>query len=255
MSLVALAFESQGTGPPVLFVHAIAYDRRMWERMLPHFGTKRRVIRADLRGHGRSPVPAGPCTLEQLADDCAALLDRIGIGRADFVGLSLGGMVGQAFALAHPHRLNRLVLANTSSSYGPEGRAMWEARKKLVREGGLAAIHDVVEARNFTEEFRAAHADVVARTMGEFLECPVEGYLGCCDAIAALDFTDALPRICAPTLAIAGGLDPGTPVGMSQVLVERIAGAKLAVIEGAAHLSAVERPAQFARLVDDFLAD
>jgi 3-oxoadipate enol-lactonase len=255
MSSVALDFDSRGEGPPVLFAHAIACDRSMWDRMLGHFGTRCRVIRADLRGHGRSPVPPGPYSLGQLAGDCAALLDRLRIERADFVGLSLGGMVGQAFALDHPGRLRRLVLANTSSSYGPGGRAMWEGRRKLVREGGLAAVHDLAVSRNFTEGFRASDAGVVAGAMATFLASPVEGYLGCCDAIADLEFTEALPRIASPTLAIAGGLDPGTPVAMSRVLAERIPGAKLAVIEGAAHLSAVEKPAEFARLVDAFLAD
>jgi 3-oxoadipate enol-lactonase len=255
MSRVELAYDSRGDGPPVLFAHAIAYDRRMWDRMLAHFGTNRRVIRADLRGHGQSPVPPGPYTLAELAGDCAALLDYLNVARVDFVGLSLGGMVGQAFALGHPDRLGRLVLANTSSSYGPEGRAMWEARKKLVREGGLAAVHDLAVSRNFTGEFRGSHAKVVADAMATFLASPVEGYLGCCDAIAGLDFTEVLPLIAAPTLVIAGGLDPGTPVAMSRNLAERIPGAKLVVIDGAAHLSAVEKPAEFARLVDVFLAD
>ncbi|APV50767.1 hypothetical protein BWI17_14380 [Betaproteobacteria bacterium GR16-43] len=253
MNAVALHAEVRGNGPPVLFAHAIAYDHRMWLPMLEHFGSGRRAILADLRGHGRSAVPPGPYSLQQMAGDCAALLDHLRIERADFVGLSLGGMVGQAFALHHPDRVNRLVLSNTSSSYGSAGREMWEARKKLVREGGLAALHDMAVSRNFSEAFRREHPESVAEAMKPFLASPVEGYVGCCDAIAALDFTGALPRIFAETLVIAGSLDPGTPVAMSETLVRGIPKSRLAVIEGAAHLSAYEKPAEFARLVRGFL--
>jgi 3-oxoadipate enol-lactonase len=253
MSPVELTFESRGAGAPVLFAHAIGYDRSLWDRALPHLPPNRTALLVDLRGHGRSPAPRGPYTVEMLADDCAALLDLLGIDAVDFVGLSLGGMVGQAFALHHPRRLRRLVLANTSSGYGPEAHALWEARKKLVREGGMRAIRELAVTRGFSEEFRAQHPEIVAAAMAPVMACPVEGYAGCCDAIAALDLTALLPRIAAPTLAIAGSLDVGTPVGMLRGIAAAIPGAKLAVIEGAAHLSVVEKPAEFAGLVSAFL--
>jgi len=237
----------------VLFAHAIAYDHRMWRPMLEHLGDKRQAILADLRGHGQSPVPPPPYTLEAMADDCAALLDRFGHARADFVGLSLGGMVGQAFALRHPDRVHRLVLSNTSSSYGPQGRGMWEARKKLVRESGMASLHDLMVSRNFSESYREKHPEKVAEAMKPLTATSVEGYVGCCDAIAELEYTASLPRIRARTLVIAGSLDPGTPVAMAEILAAGIPGAKLAVIDGAAHLSAYEKPAEYAALVGRFL--
>jgi len=249
----ALHAEVRGTGAPVLFAHAIAYDHRMWLPMLEHFGTARQCILADLRGHGHSPVPPAPYTLEAMADDCVALLDRFGHERADFVGLSLGGMVGQAFALRHPDRLNRLVLSNTSSSYGAQGRGMWEARKKLVRESGMGALHDLMVSRNFSEAYRQAHPETIAEAMRPLAQTSVEGYVGCCDAIADLEYTAALPRIRARTLVIAGSLDPGTPVAMAEVLAAAIPDAKLAVIDGAAHLSAWEKAAEYAALLGRFL--
>ena len=255
MTAAALhALDTGGPGDPVVLAHAIGLDRRMWEALIAALRPRHRVIAFDTRGHGKSPVPPRPYSLRELADDAASLLDRLGIAKAHWVGLSMGGMIGQAFALAHPKRLQRLVIANSTSSYGPEGKANWQARIKLVEDGGLAAIRAAVEQRYFSDAFRRDHAAEVATTMARFMETPAQGYLGCCDAIAELDFSKDLARIAAPTLVIAGSADVGTPVAMSEALAAGIPGARLAVIEGAAHLAAVERPQEFARLVSGFLA-
>lgn len=246
--------DSGGPGEAVVLVHAIGCDLGMWESLGQALAPLHRVIRLDVRGHGASPVPPRPYSLDTLADDVAALLERLGIRKAHWVGLSMGGMIGQAFALRHPHRLGKLVIANSTSSYGAEGRKMWEARARLVEEGGVAAIRDMVAARYFSEDFRAAQPAVVDRVMQRFTATPKEGYLGCCDAIAALDYSRDLGRIAAPTLVIAGGADAGTPPAMSEAIARAIPGARLAVIPGAAHLSAVERPGEFNALVRDFLA-
>jgi 3-oxoadipate enol-lactonase len=255
MSAVELHCEdSGGRGEAVILAHAIGCDRRMWEDIVPALAKRHRVIAPDARGHGRSPLPPRSWSLEDMADDAARLLDRLGIERAHWVGLSMGGMVGQAFALRHAARLGRLVLANTTSSYGPEGRPNWDNRIRLVSEGGLGAIRDMVAARYFSPDFLAARPEVVERVMGRFMETPAQGYVGCCEAIRELDYIDALPRIASPTLVIAGDLDAGTPPAMSRAIVERGPGARLAVLRGASHLSAVELPAEFAALVGDFLA-
>jgi 3-oxoadipate enol-lactonase len=252
---VELYFEdSGGAGAPVLMAHAIGCDHRMWEELAGRLAKRQRVIAIDVRGHGRSPVAPRPYSLEALADDARAVLDRLGIAKARWVGLSMGGMIGQAFALRHPGRLERLVIANSTSSYGPQGPAMWQARAKLVADGGLAAIRDTVAARYFSEPFRAAHPAVVAKVMERFLETPAQGYLGCCDAISRLDFSADLGRIRARTLVIAGGADAGTPPEMSEAMAAKIPGARLAVIAGAAHLSSVEKPEEFAALVEGFFA-
>ena len=246
--------DSGGSGEAVLLAHAIGCDRRMWDDLVPARAPRRRVSAIDARGHGKSPLPARPWSLEDMADDAARLLDRLGVARADWVGLSMGGMVGQAFALRHPGRLGRLVLANTTSSYGPDGRTMWENRIRLITEGGLAAIRDMVTARYFSEAFIARHPEIVQRVMDRFMETPADGYLGCCEAIRELEYTAALPRIHAAALVIAGEIDQGTTPAMARVIANGILGARLAIVPGASHLSAVEMPAEFNALVADFLA-
>lgn len=256
MSAVELhCVDSGGAGEAVLLAHAIGCDHRMWDRLRGRLAPRYRVLAVDLRGHGRSSVPPRPYSLADLADDGRALLDRLGVERIHWVGLSLGGMVGQAFALQHPRRLGKLVIANSTSSYGPEGRSLWAARAKLVQEGGLAAIRETVAARYFSDDYRRENAAQVNAVMQRFLETPAEGYLGCCDAIADLDFSAALGRIRARTLVIAGGADAGTPPAMSQAIAAAIPGARMAVIPGAAHLSSAEKPEEFAKLVLDFLAE
>ena len=253
MSAVALFHRDSGAGRPVVLVHAIGCDHRMWDSLERSLGSSHRVIAVDARGHGRSPVPPRPYTLEELAGDVVALLDRLGIERADYVGLSMGGMVGQALALKHPSRLGRLVIACSTSSYGPEGRPNWQARIKAVEQGGLEGIRDMVASRYFSDGFRAAHPDIVKKVMDRFVQTPREGYLGCCDAIAQLDYAKDLARVKAPTLVVAGELDAGTPVAMSEAIARGIPGARLEVIPGAAHLAAVEAPEAFDAAVGRFL--
>jgi len=254
MSAIPLSYRETGSGQPVVLVHAIGCDHRMWDSLARALAPSHRVIAVDARGHGASPVPPRPYSLEDLADDVAALLDRLGIGRADYVGLSMGGMVGQALALRHPAKVDRLVIACSTSSYGPEGPANWQARIQAVERGGLEAIRDMVAARYFSDAFRAAHPDVVKVVMDHFVRTPRDGYLGCCDAIAELDYAKDLGRIKAPTLVIAGELDAGTPPAMSEAIARGIPGARLEVIPGAAHLAAIEAPAAFDAAVGRFLA-
>jgi 3-oxoadipate enol-lactonase len=246
--------DTETPGEAVLLAHAIGMDRRMWDGLVPVLQERFRVIVPDARGHGLSAVPPRPYSLEAMADDARDLLDELGIARIHWVGLSMGGMVGMAFALRHPDRLGKLVLANTTSSYGPEGAKNWDARIAAIEKGGLASIGDMVMQRYFSDEFRAREPQLVADTKARFLETSEQGYLGCCDAIRALDFSRDLGRIRAPTLVIAGDKDVGTPVAMSEAIAKGIPGARLAVVAGAAHLSALEKPAQFARAVGDFLA-
>lgn len=254
MSAVRLHHVEAGRGEPVVLVHAIGCDHRMWDSLAAALVPGFRVVRVDVRGHGVSPVPEGEYSLDGLADDVLAVLDELGIDKAHWVGLSMGGMIGQAFALAHPQRLGRLVLANTTSAYGADGPKMWEARMKAVREGGMAAIAELVMQRYFSNEFRERHPEIVARVKERVLTTPAKGYIACCAAIRDLDFTSRLGAIHARTLVIAGGKDAGTPPAMSEEIVKRIPGSRLAVLPEAAHLSAVEAPGAFDALVRDFLA-
>ena len=226
----------------------------MWDGLGTALSPRFRVIRMDVRGHGRSAVTPRPYSLDQLADDARDRLDSLKIDKAHWVGLSMGGMIGQAFALRHPGRLRKLVLANTTSTYGTQGPEMWEARSKAVGEGGMAAVKELAMQRYFTDDFRASSSDIVDRIGSGFLATDPEGYIACCNAIRDLDFSGDLHRIKAPTLVIAGEKDVGTPVAMSKAIADAIPGATLAVIPGAAHLSAVENPEAFNKLVEKFLS-
>ncbi len=213
---VALHALESGSGEAVVLVHAIGCDHRMWDSLAAALSPDFRVIRVDVRGHGASPVPKGPYSLEELSDDVATLLDQRGIARAHWVGLSMGGMIGQAFALDHPDRLHRVVLANTTSFYGPEGHKIWDARIKAVHEGGMASIVDTVMSRYFSDAFRESHPDVVKVFNKRVSSTPANGYVACCAAIRELDFTRDLGKIHARTLVIAGDRDAGTPPAMSE---------------------------------------
>jgi 3-oxoadipate enol-lactonase len=238
-----------------VLVHAIGCDLSMWDELAADLVSGGlRVVRVDVRGHGASPVTKRPYSLDELALDVEAVLARCAIGTAHWVGLSMGGMIGQAFALARPRRLAKLVLANTTSSYGAEGPKMWEARAKAVEEGGMAAITELAMTRYFSEPFRERHPEAVGRIRARFLATDPRGYIGCCDAIRALDYSARLPAVRAPTLVIAGEKDAGTPPSMSEAIAAAIPAARLAVIPGAAHLSAVEKPREFNALVRDFLS-
>ena len=254
MSVALHAVES-GSGEAVVLVHAIGCDNRMWDSLAAALSTDFRVIRVDVRGHGKSPVPKGPYSLEELADDVAALFDDRDIERAHWVGLSMGGMIGQAFALDHASRLHRLVLANTTSSYGSDAPKIWNARIKAVNEGGMASIVDMVMSRYFSDGFREAHPEVVKIYRERVSATPAAGYVACCAAIRELELTHELDRIHARTLVIAGEKDIGTPPAMSEEIVHHLPGAQLAVIPGAAHLSAVDSAADFNALVRAFLTE
>jgi len=229
--------------PTVCITHSLASDGGSWAEQVPALLLAGLcVLRLDMRGHGGSDPVQGDYTMRALADDVAHALEALAIPRVHYIGLSIGGMIGQAFALAHPRRLGRLVLANTTSSYGPEGPKMWEARAKAVEEGGMAAITELAMTRYFSDAFRAAHPEMVERVRRQFLSTDPAGYIGCCDAIRDLDFEPRLAAIGARTLVIAGGKDVGTPVAMSARIAPGIRGAELAVIADAAPPSAAETP-------------
>jgi 3-oxoadipate enol-lactonase len=237
----------------VVLSHALGCDLTMWDQLANALAFDCRVICYDHRGHGSSDAPAGPYAMADLADDAARLLRELDSGPVVWIGLSMGGMVGQELALRHPSLVAALVIANSTSAYPAEAGAMWQQRIDAVRAGGLEAIADAVMARYFSDAFRAEHAATVARYRRRVVTTDADAYIACCAAVAAIDTTERLPRIAVPTLVIAGELDAGTPLPMSQTLAQRIPGARLEVLKNASHLSAVEEPEQFAQAVTQFM--
>ncbi len=239
----------------VVLSHALGMDLAMWDGLANLLAEDSRVIAYDHRGHGGSEAPEGAYDMAALADDAARLLLELGTGPVAWIGLSMGGMVGQELALRHPALVEALVIANSSSGYPEAAREGWKGRIATVREQGIEAIADTVMGRYFHEAFRGTHGGTVARWRRRLTSTDPVGYTGCCHAVGNVDTTARLPSIAVPTLVIAGELDQGAPVAMSRTIADAIPGARLVVLADASHIAAIEQPAAFARAVQAFLQE
>ena len=250
---ITIRYEVQGSGPWVTLSHSLSCDLTMWDALAAALAPTFTVLRYDTRGHGGTSAPEGPYSFGQLVGDAIGLLDALKIERTHFVGLSMGGMIGQHLALAHPARLDRLVIANSTSRIPPEAGPLWDERIAIARRQGCAGLVEGTLGRWLTPGFRQDNPAQTARIAKLIAETPVLGYIGCAGAIRALDITARIGAIAAPTLVIAGAEDPGTPPAMSETIASTIPGARMAVIPSASHLSCIEQPASFLALVADFL--
>ncbi len=227
-------------GPAVVLSNSLGSTHRMWDAQLEELEQRFRVVRYDTRGHGASPVPDGPYSIDDLADDLVALLDKLGIAKAHLVGLSLGGMTVMRVAARNPERVDRIALLCTGAQLPPA--ADWLERAATVRAQGCAAVAEAVVQRWFTPAYLAANPAVGNDHLEMIASTPAEGYAGCCESIAELDLREQLSSITAPTLAIAGAGDPATPPAKLEEIVAGISGARLLTVPNAAHLANVEHP-------------
>jgi 3-oxoadipate enol-lactonase len=252
-----LNFVKQGQGPVIVLSHALGCDLGMWDEVARLLESRFTVLRYDHRGHGRSEPITGPVTMASLAEDVAGLIVDQARRPVHFVGLSLGGMVGQALAVRYPQMVRSIVVANSGSHYDAAGRALWAARIQGVRDGGLASVADGILARWFTPEFRSAQtsggAERVAAIRRTLLSTDPASYIACCEAISAMDLRSTNGLIHCPALVLAGARDEFSPVALSQAIALAISGAQLLTLD-TAHLSAVEKPTDFSQLVADFIA-
>lgn len=248
-------YEISGSGPVVMFAHSLGSDLSIWEAQRSALAKRHTVLAYDLRGHGQTTAPTGAYSFDLLAADAVALLDALGIERTSFVGISLGGMVGQALALMAPSRLEKLVLADTACRYPHEAQAAWPDRIRQIEANGLAPLIAPTLERWFTASYRAARPELVARIGNLIRNTPPAGYIGCCHAIAHLDFYARLAAIEVPTLVLVGAQDAGTPPAMAREIASAIPNARLEIIPGAAHLGNIEQADAFNRLLLDFLTD
>jgi 3-oxoadipate enol-lactonase len=239
-------------GPALLLGGPIGSTLSIWDSALPALAGRFRVIRYDHRGHGRSPVPPGPYSIDDLGTDVLALLDRLGVERAHYCGASMGGMVGLWLAAHAPDRIDRLVGCNTSARLGPP--QMWADRAAAVTADGTGAIVDAALARWYTPDFAAARPDVLEHTRTMIESIPPAGYAGCCAVIEHMDLVPVLGRITAPTLVIAGTDDPSTPPEHGEQIAAGVPGARLVVLPGVAHMAIVQQPDAVTGLVADHLA-
>ena len=235
----------EGEGPWLTMSHSLACNLSMWDEQAKLLAGRFRVLRYDTRGHGGSSAPQGPYTLEQLADDAKALFDALGIQRTHWIGLSMGGMIGQTFALKYPGIFQSMVLADTTSRRPPNASEMWADRVRTAREQGMDGVVEGTLGRWFTDGYRQSLKNVMERIARDIRATPVEGFAGCCDAIAKVDVLDRLREVKCPTLVIVGEQDHGTPPEAARLIHENIAGSELLIIPSAAHLSNVEQAEVF----------
>jgi 3-oxoadipate enol-lactonase len=239
--------------PAIVLSHALATSVEIWGYQLPLLAHRYRVLLYDLRGHGASTAPGDSYTLEQLASDVATLLDHLQIPRAAFVGLSIGGMIGQVFALRYPDKLFGLVLCSTGSRTEQQGKAILEDRINKVRAEGLKGQVDSTLTRWFSPRFIEQGPATMAWISDLILATSADGYVGCCRAIQGLDVTDALSEVKVKTLILPGEYDLAFPEKISRAIEQKIENSELILVKGAAHLGNVEQAHLFNEILLDFL--
>jgi 3-oxoadipate enol-lactonase/4-carboxymuconolactone decarboxylase len=242
--------EGPDGAPVVMLSNSLGTTLEMWDDQAVALGDRYRVLRFDTRGHGRSPIPPGPYTVDDLADDALELLDHLGIERVAFCGLSLGGAIGMTLALKAPERLERLILCSTTMEFGPPDG--WHDRARTARTEGMGAIAPAGLERWFTPD---APADVREKFDAMLRSADPEGYASCCEAIAAFDLRGRLGGVRIPTLTIAATGDPVTPPDKLAAIAAEIPGARSVVIDAARHIVNAEKPEFVTPALTAFLAE
>lgn len=238
-------------GPAVVFAHALGSDLTMWDAVVAKLPQSLRLIRMDMRGHGKSPCPDDPYPMGDLVGDAARCLDRLGVKDCVFVGLSIGGIIAQGLAAERLDLVRGLVISNTAAKIGTP--AIWANRIKAVREGGIDAVIDANMQRWFSRATHRDHPEIVETARIRLRTTPLAGYLGCMAAVADTDLYESTARLRLPTLAIAGSEDGSTPADLVRETAGLIPGARFRLIRGAGHMPPVENPDEFARLLSEFL--
>jgi 3-oxoadipate enol-lactonase len=238
-------------GAPVLILsNSLGTTLHMWDGQVGPFTRHFRLVRFDRRGHGKSGLPKGPYSMEMLGRDVLAIMDALCGKKANWCGLSMGGMEGMWLGANAPERFERMVLSNTSSYFAD--KKGWNDRLALVREKGVPAFAAPNMERWFTKGFRERDPQAIAAMQAMFAATPLEGYLACGEAVRDMDHRDLLPRVKVPTLVIIGRHDPATTPDAGEYVRTHIPGAEHFMID-AAHISNIEQPQQFNDAVVGFL--
>lgn len=249
------ALEGPAEAPVVVMSHSLGVSLSLWDQQVLPLAKNYRVLRYDARGHGGSEAPGDAYSMNDLVDDVRALLNALDIKRVHFVGLSMGGMIGQLFALKYPAMLASLVLCDTTSRVTEPNPPVdtWDKRIQDIKAGGIEGIVEPALQRQFTAPYRAAQPAMMDRMRAIIRQTSPLGYMGCIHAIKTVYTTNRLEEIQAPTLVIVGDQDKITPIAAAQKIHDRIKGSELLIIPSASHLSNVEQADLFNEAITTFL--
>lgn len=239
------------TGPVICMTHSLASDSGMWQEQVPPLlSAGFRVLRIDMRGHGGSGPVAGDYSMSALAADVAAVLDSLKLARVHYIGLSIGGMLGQAFAIEHPDRVLSAMWCDTMPATAPGAADAWSPRMKLVREANsLAPLAEATVERWLTDAVKARNPNRWRQIRDTVVGTTPAGYLGCASAIMNYDFTEQLPNLKLPVLTVCGADDVGTPPAANRRIAELVPGGRYEEIANARHFPNVEHPDTFNRIM------
>ena len=255
LALSGIDVRRSGSGPAVVLLHCLGVDREMWGQVSPvddagddlvtALGRRHTVLRYDFPGHGAAPLRAGPYSVDDLADDLVGMLDREGIDRASVAGISLGGLVAQSFAARYPHRVDKLVLIDTTPRYSPELKAMWHERAATARSAGVATLVEGLLSVWFSPSFIRSDPASVRYVRKALDRMDGEAYAMACDALAMADLKESAALIRAKTLVVCGTDDIQSFIEAATDLSQGIDQSQLAWLDGVRHASVLEAPRAF----------
>lgn len=234
--------------------HALGCDLSMWKVLADTLAHDCRVITYDHRGHGQSEVLPGAYSMQDLADDAARLIQHTQSAPVVWIGISMGGMVGQELALRYPSLVSALIIANSTSRYPQEAQTNWQQRIITLEQQGIPGVVEATLQRFFSPAFHKRDPATVDMFRRRLLSTDLRGYLGCCHAVRSVDTHDRLPQLKIPVQVIAGEQDQGTPPAMAKAMAEQIPQSRMTVLPNTAHLSVIEQPHAFTEIVRSFLS-
>jgi 3-oxoadipate enol-lactonase len=242
--------EGREGAPTLMLSNSLGTNLHMWDDQANEFAKHFRLIRYDRRGHGQSGAPKGPYSFDRFGRDILSILDGLRVKKANWCGLSMGGMDGQWLGANAPDRIEKLVLANTHYHYAD--KAPWADRLRFLEQHALSDMVVANMERWFTAGFRARAPQAIERMTQMFVATNHGGYSACVAAVRDIDFRASNPTVTAPTLVIVGTQDPAMPPAAGEAIAKAVPGARLVALD-AAHISNVEQPKAFTKAVLDFL--
>jgi 3-oxoadipate enol-lactonase len=238
--------------PWIVFSNSLATSTAMWDEQAAALQSTFRVLRYDQRGHGGTDVPSGRYAFDTLLDDALGLLDALGIAKAHFAGLSMGGATALGLAERHPDRLNRVIVCDSPCQSTPQSSQQWEERIAVAQKQGIDALVEPTVGRWFPPETFAKNPPHIDKVRAMIRNTPVDGFIGCAAALANHNYASAAATVQRPVLFMVGEKDGATPVAMRK-LHDKVAGSRFVELPGAGHISNMDRPAEFNQALHDFL--